>query len=435
MDRIAGQEPLMLTEIQRGHYEKAIALATPDALAEAAAFLVDIPSPTGDEAPLAEAVAARLRNAGIDGQTQYLDERQANAFAVMHGSGGRPSLMLYAPTDTVTSNSEEEDLPWAGAELYPEMRAKAHIDGDVVSGLGAQNPKGHGACAMVAVEAIRRAGVPLAGDLMLGLGAGGMPTNARSGARADSGHGVGCDHMMKLGPRPDCAIIAKSGWAVSWEEVGLAWYEVEIEGGHTYVGSRHLISPFSNAIANAAKVVLDLEEWFPQWAEQHRSGLVAPQGVVSFIEGGWERMPAFTPAVCRLRFDLRLSPRTSAAEADAAVDAILTEIGARHGVTTRWKRIVTIPGTTTDPEEPIIQRCIEAWEFLEGREHVPMYGMSGATDANILRGHGVPTARIGLPKLKREGIDFQQGMNMVSIADMVRLTRHLILVAVATCCD
>src|SRR3546814_4275612 len=101
--------------------------------------------------------------------------------------------------------------------------------------------------------------------------------------------------------------------------VGLAWDEVNVAGAHSYVGSRHLL-PYSNAIANAGKVVADLEEWFPIWTETHRSGLVAPQGVVSFIESGWRRMPAFTPAACRIRFDLRLSPRTSAEEADRAVD-------------------------------------------------------------------------------------------------------------------
>src|SRR3546814_5074059 len=105
----------------------------------------------------------------------------------------------------------------------------------------------------------------------------------------------GCAHMLRQGPKPDYAVIAKSGWSVSWDEVGFAWYEVNVAGAHSYVGSRHLL-PYSNAIANAGKVVADLEEWLPIWMETHRSGLVAPQGEVSFIESGCRRMPAFTPA-------------------------------------------------------------------------------------------------------------------------------------------
>src|SRR3546814_10738243 len=84
---------------------------------------------------------------------------------------------------------------------------------------------------------------------MLGLGAGGMPTDARPGMRPDSGHGVGCAHMLRQGPKPDYAVIAKSGWSVSWEEVGLAWYEVNVAGAHSYV------EPRRNARARRRSVV------------------------------------------------------------------------------------------------------------------------------------------------------------------------------------
>lgn len=422
-----------MTPTQKALYGQACSLVTPEAVTQAVAFLVDIPSPTGEEGALARAVVARLRDRGVDAVEQRLDDRQSNAFARLPGTGAAPSLLLYAPTDTVTSDKEAEDLPWAGARMLPEMRARAQVQDGFVTGLGAQNPKGHGACAMVALEIISRLAPPLAGDLMLGLGAGGMPTNARDGMRPDSGHGAGCAHMLGRGPKPDFAIIAKSGWAVSWEEVGLAWYEVTVKGTHSYVGSRHLL-PYSNAILDAGKLIADLEAWFPEWAERHRSGLVAPQGVVSFIEAGWQRMPAFTPAVCRFRFDLRLSPRTRVEEADAAVSARLERVAAAHGIDLEWRRIVAIAGTTTAPDNPIIRTCIEGWEHIEGAVHQPVPGLSGATDANILRGHGIPTARIGLPKADLPGIDFQCGMNMVGIDDMVRLTRHLLYVAVRTCC-
>ena len=54
--------------------------------------------------------------------------------------------------------------------------------------------------------------------------------------------------------------------------------------------------------------------------------------------------------------------------------------------------------------------------------------MSGATDANVLRAGGVPTARVGLPKVAASGVevDFQYGMNAVAPEDQVALSRHLI---------
>ena len=268
--------------------------------------------------------------------------------------------------------------------------------------------------------------------MILGLGCGGMPSNPRPNTGQQAGHGNGCAWMLEHGWRPDFAIIAKSGWSVSWEEVGFNWYEVSVFGAHTYVGSRHLI-PYTNAIENAGKVIRRLEDWFPKWAIAEKSGLVEPQGVVSWIESGWSRMPAFTPAECRFRFDLRLSPRTSAEEADKVIENLLADIAQEEGVELRWRRIVSIPGTSTPKESLVVRSAIEAWEAVARTTHAPNERMSGATDANILRAFGVPTARIGLPKAERAGGDFQRGMNMVRIQDMVELTRVLLFSALDIC--
>jgi succinyl-diaminopimelate desuccinylase len=422
---------MTLSPQQQRYFERASELVREDYLAAAVMDLINVASPTGCEAVLARSIAERLCEGGLDGIEQPLDAQQSNALGRIRGAGSGPSLLLYSPIDTVTSNSPFEDLPVAGSEFTPDLAAKASLEGSYVVGLGAQNPKGHAACILVAAEAIKAAGIPLRSDLHVGFGAGGMPTNARQGTRPDSGHGVGCGFLLK-DLKPSFAIIAKTGWAVSWEEVGLAWYEVRVHGTHTYVGSRHLL-PYANPIHGAAQLIDGLESWFPTWAEQHRSGLVAPQGVVSFIEAGWERSPTFVPAVCRFRLDLRLSPRTSPEEADAAFSAVLAQLATKYKVSYDWTRLLAIPGTTTSPDSLIIKTAIEAWEALEHREHRPIAGLSGATDANILRAHGIPTARIGLPKAELPDLGFGQGMNTVSVPAMVKLTRHLIYCALAIC--
>lgn len=424
---------MTLTDTQARWITEASRHIRPETLIEITQELVNVPSPTGEEGPLARVIVQRLNDHGLNGREQVLDQLQSNAVGSIPGDGTKPTLLLYSPIDTVTSNNPAEDLPWAAAEMPGEMLARAELIEGAIKGLGAQNPKGHAACVLVAAQAIKAAGVPLGGELRFGFGAGGMPTNARPGMRVDSGHGVGCDRMLREFGRPDCAVIAKSGWAVSWEEVGLSWYEVKVSGTHTYVGSRHLI-PYTNAIVQAGKVIQHLEAWFADWAERHRSGLVAPQGVVSFIESGWERMPAFTPAMCRFRLDLRLSPRVSPEEADRDLRAELAAFSARHDIRLDCQRLVAIPGTSTDPNSQIIQQCIEAWEAIEHRPHVPVAGLSGGTDANILRAHGVPTARIGLPKAAAAGQDFQRGMNTVAIADLLKLTQHLVRTAIAVTC-
>ncbi|MEU6141679.1 deacylase [Streptomyces sp. NPDC047081] len=405
---------------------------TPDRLTELITGLVDIPSPTGDEGPLARHIAATLATTVPRTAVQPLDDRQANAWARLDGDGTGPDLMLYAPIDTLTVGEESEDLPWIGPELRDDMRPRATVHDDLVVGLGASNPKGHAACVMMAAEAIARAGVPLTGDLVAAFGAGGMPTNARPGAtRFNTGQGVGCSFLLEQGVWTDYAVIAKPGWTVSWDEVGLLWFEVTVHGTHTYVGSRHRL-PYDNAVARAGEAARYLEEWFAGYAERHTGGTVAPQGVVASVRGGWPRTAAITPASCTLTVDLRIAPGTSPMRVKREFLAALEKLPGR--VTAEM--VLAIPGTRTDPDSWIGRAATAAWEAFEGREHEVIRGNSGATDANILRGRGIPTVRVGMPKVPQAEapfeIDFARGMNTVSVRAMEKLTRHLIRTAVDT---
>lgn len=412
--------------------DAAVARIDGDRLVELCAQMVDIASPTGLERPLAAHLRSVLDAAGLRAATQEVEGDLVNAYGTLPGRRAGDRLLLYAPIDTVTTGRAEVDLPWAGPVMRPDLLPRAEISDGVVVGLGAQNPKGHGACLLMAAEAITAAGVEPPHDLHIGFGGGGMPANAWAPGLPD-GHGRGCRALVEL-LRPDHAVIAKTGWAVSWEEVGLTWFTVEVAGTHTYVGSRHLL-PYRNAIADAGHVARGLEAWFETWAETNRSGLVAPQGVVAAVEGGWPHAAAFTTAVCRLHIDLRLSPRTPPEAARQAFTAEVERLAGEIGAEVRCHQGVTIPGTATAVDAPIVRCCIDAWEAMEGRSHVPIAGLSGATDANILRGCGIPTARVGLPKITeaRAGgpVDFQLGMNAVDVNDLRRLTELLVRVALS----
>jgi acetylornithine deacetylase/succinyl-diaminopimelate desuccinylase-like protein len=424
-----------LDEQRREYVEAALWHVSTDRLRELIVGLVDVPSPTGDEGPLAEHIAGVLSDVGVGAAVQPLDDRQANAWGRLHGDGTGPDLMLYAPIDTLTTGDEQEDVPWIGPELRPDMRPSARVRGDLVTGLGASNPKGHAACVLMAAEAIHHADLPLTGDLLVAFGAGGMPTNALpGGARRNTGQGAGCSFLLEQGHWADFAIIAKPGWTVSWEEVGLAWFEVTVRGVHTYVGSRHRL-PYDNAIARAGEVAVRLERWFAEYTERHTDGTVAPQGVVAAVEGGWPRMAAVTPAACRLWVDLRLSPRTTPMEAKREFTAALEKIRADlPGTEVTAEMVLAIPGTASDPRMWVSRSAIDAWEALEGREHQAISGNSGATDANILRSRGIPTVRIGMPKVTEAPfeIDFAMGMNTVDVRAMERLTRHLVRTTIDT---
>ena len=112
---------------------------------------------------------------------------------------------------------------------------------------------------------------------------------------------------------PDHAVIAKPGYAVAYEEVGLCWFRVRVRGTLGYTGVRQLL-PYQNPIVDAARLLQGLEAWFPTYTAVNTSGCVAPQGAIGAVRGGWPERAAFTPATCELWIDLRVSPRTPIAE-------------------------------------------------------------------------------------------------------------------------
>ncbi|MDF1604497.1 peptidase dimerization domain-containing protein [Nocardioides sp. YIM 152315] len=411
---------------------------TRERLAELVVGVVDIPSPTGGEGPLAAWIAARLRAQGVRGQLQELDERQANAVGVLAGSGG-PSLLLYAPLDTFTVGDPAHDVPWAATVERPDMAPHAVVHGDLVEGLAAGNPKGHAATIMAVVEAFAAAGVVPPGDLVAGFGAGGMPSFAVDGAgvpgRANTGHGVGATFLLERGWTTDYAVIAKPGWTVSHEEVGLVWIDVVIPGWHTYVGSRHRM-PYRNAVALAARVATDLEEWFGEYAERHEHATMRPQGIVAGVHGGDDRLAAATPAVVRLRLDVRLTTEQTGPgvvrEVRAEVQQICEELGVDE---VSVEQVAYVPATRTAHDSPVVRAATEAFETVSGGPHIPIGQNSGATDANILRMRGVPTARVGMPKVPRapDGgeVDFTLGMNLVDLGEMRRLAEILVRTVLA----
>lgn len=401
-------------------------LINTDQLVASLSGLVNMPSPTGEEAEVASFVANQLEALGCEADTYALSDSQVSTLGVLKGQKPNKNLLLYSPLDTVTSNSAEEDLPWASPTMRDDLRAKAYVKDGHVVGLGAHNPKGHAACIIEAARVLKKLNVPLQGNVYFGFGAGGMPTHSRPNMPLDTGHGVGCQNLIDNMPKLDAAIVAKSGFAVTWEEVGFIWMDVRVSGTHTYVGSRHLL-PYSNPIANASKLILKLEDWFEERAENHATENVKPQAVVSFAESGWERMPAFTPDSCRFIADLRFGPNTTGKQAEAEFRDKVKEFSKELGISVECKNIQTIEASATDFNSDIIQTTIGAWQDIKQRPHQPFTEMSGGTDANILRLNGIPTSRMGLPKAKLEDLDFAMGMNCASIEDLRDLTAMLVL--------
>ena len=428
----------VLPDKLRNWVDQAVAVVDGDELLDLTARMVDISSPTGEEREIAEFLTDFMREGGLEAHYQPMDANQGNAIARARGEGSGPDLMIYAPIDTAFAGDPDEDEPWIDLDQRPDQIPEAIVENGVVTGLGAHNPKGHGACAIMAALALTRSNVPLKGDIIVGLGAGGMPTNYRGvpggSPRYDIGHGSGCAFMLEQGVRGDFAIISKPG-PVSFEEVGLCWFRVRVKGVLGYAGTRHIVK-HRNPIIDAAKVIEGLEAWFPEYTARNSSSTVGPQGSIGCIRGGWPNKPTFIPEACDIYLDLRVSPRTDPVDVKRQfAEAMAGILEKNQDIDLEWEMMLAIPGSHTDESNWIVQSTIRAWQEMAGTTYSAGTGGSGATEANILRAWGVPTARIGLPQppqpLAHAGMF---SMGEVHVDSLTKLTKALITAAVDTCC-
>jgi acetylornithine deacetylase/succinyl-diaminopimelate desuccinylase-like protein len=398
--------------------------------------MVNIPSPSGEEKPLARFAADFMSAHGLAGAVQDISEQQANALGRLPSKAkDGPSLLIYGGIDTHIGYGAAEER-WV-ASPYPQiLKPEAVWNGDEISGLCAENPKGYAACAVMAGICLANAGLDLRGDVTVGLGAGGMPTLSRPGwTNHYIGHGVGAMFMLQRGVRPDYCIFCKPRYTVSWQEVGICLFRVIVNGGIAYTGTRHAVATYTNPIPKTARVIEALESWFRTYTERHTGGGLVPQGGISAINSGSAYAPIASTGRVELIVDLRPTPSTSPTQVQRELQQCLTEIRAKHpDIETELELVLAMPGAATPRENWIVQSMIRAWEATEQKPHQDLQNFSGYTDASAIRQWGIPTVRLGVPARTRP-VDPEDTMpmNKFHVDDAQRLVNVILRSAIDTC--
>jgi acetylornithine deacetylase/succinyl-diaminopimelate desuccinylase-like protein len=133
------------------------------AVVELAKQLVSIPSPTGEEADIAEFVAEWLEDAGVRAQLQTIEEGRYNAVGRIPGASGRDgtSLSFNAHLDT-SQGSEYDEIVYGEQSQEPTWKAEPREKNGRLYGAGMMNDKGPMAAFLIAAKAIADAGITLA---------------------------------------------------------------------------------------------------------------------------------------------------------------------------------------------------------------------------------------------------------------------------------
>lgn len=201
------------------------------ALVALASDLIRIPSFSPDETPAARFLADYFRPRGYEVLMQEVEPGRFQTIATLRGTGGGRSLMLNGHLDINSLKLGARRDPWTPT-----------VEGDRLYGHGGENMKGGVATMITAAEAIRAAGIPLRGDVVLACVVG------------ETQGGEGTYHLVASGLRTDMAILP--------EPYGIE-HLVTIHGGivhfavHTYGLTGHLsqMEKTVNAVLQMARVV------------------------------------------------------------------------------------------------------------------------------------------------------------------------------------
>ena len=184
---------------------KIVDSVTAERCTELAVTLVNVPSLTGNEKPIAECVLKIFNDIGIDAYLQEFEPERFNTIGRIQGTGNGATLLLNG----------HMDISFSGTEVYlpkaPGYQPKAVIKDGWIHGMGVHNMKGGCAAFIAAAEAVVKSGVRLKGNVLLALVGGEIERHAvlhYQGA-CYRGGGCGTKHFINNGGIADMAVVGE----------------------------------------------------------------------------------------------------------------------------------------------------------------------------------------------------------------------------------
>ena len=315
--------------------DEVVASIDREEVVDLALALGNIDSPTGSEGPAGQFVFDWLTQNGFRPRRFALTEDRFNVAAWLDGSGGGYSLIYNAHLDTTL----RPDASLSAKDPSDPLYHSAWVDGDEIFGDGVVNDKGPMAAFLVAAKAIRDAGYPLKGDLIVSAVAGEIsrePIDEWQGPGYLS-KDLGARFMVTHGAVADYALVAEgTGFGIVGIEPGKAHFKITIETDTPRYYTPYLPRPTGladapNAIIRAAAVIEAFERWAYGYQERHtyRSevGTIVPKASVNAVRSGYPFNLTSAPQVAQLFVDTRILPGANPLDLRDELRAVLASIG------------------------------------------------------------------------------------------------------------
>lgn len=349
------------------------------------------------EAEIARYVADALDAIGLEVELVEPEPGRPSVVGRRRGTGSGPSLMWNGHLDTV--GVEGMDDPF-----------RAVVRDGRIHGRGAYDMKGSLAAMLAAARSLERAGVRLAGDLVLAF-------------VADEEHGsLGTRAVLERVDVDGAIVTEPTDLELCVAHKGFAWIEVEARGRAAH-GSRFDEGVDANlGLGRFLAAVVDLERDL-RGREPHP--LVGPPSLhVGEIEGGtgWSTYAARALA----RIERRTIPGESFDDVEAEIDAILDRLR-REGVEAGRRTVLARDPFEAASDSPLAGAVESAVAGVLGAPP-PRVGATYWMDAALCAAAGIDTVVIG-----PAGAGAHAAEEWVDLASCARLASVLAATAVGYC--
>ncbi len=310
-----------------------------------------------------ELIANHLSTSGLTLERWTEDDRYPVVAGRLAGTGGGKSLAINGHVDVVPVGDTSAWLhdPWAG-----------EISDGKLWGRGSTDMKGGVTAGMVAIKALKQAGIPLAGDLWMHV------------VSDEEVVGFSTRRVIQKMPRVDAVINAEpTNLNIMPCEGGLIHFRMEFEGRESHAGNRYMSVHAGglgdragiNAIEKALRVVTALQELERQWGNLRSHPMLPPgfntllPGMISGGPGGGHdgqvnliANPGTSPNYCSVEYNVWYLPQESFEQIRDEIEAFVldtcrTDLWLKeHPPRFTWKlRNIFFPPVNTSPEHPLIQ--------------------------------------------------------------------------------
>ena len=404
--------------------EKILSHVREDEIVKMACDVVNIPSPTGEELEMGKYMRTAMEAMDLDVTWQEVEPGRANVVGIWEGNGAARNLMFNGHMDT-SNTGRESYLKGIGYKPH------AVVKNGMIYGLGIYNMKGALVCYLNAVNALRRAGLRLEGNIFIAAVVGEIEKTQWSDefvGKEYRGYGVGTHYLVNHGIVPDMCILGEpTDMQMVLGHYGTVWVRLTTHGHYVHTAFTRGREQ-ETSIRRMQDVLSAVEEWIPSWED--KAAYAGHKGIVNIgcIRGGYPWRASRTPERTDLCLDIRVPPTMQLQEARKSAKQLFLNLRKRfpdYGL--EFEVYVSVPGAEIDENHELV-KTIEAMHRRVMGVPPKRTTVHWDSDASVMTRYGIETLNYGPSSGERDA----EG-EKVAIETLTNITKVYALAAAEIC--